>query len=89
MEFCEPLFIVGNALLLSPSGILYDKVYCGAACPGEHIQLLKNMLRIGGLLVLPSENSVSLCMCVCKYVFPYVSTTCIYIFIYVRVYLCT
>ena len=57
-DFCEPHFIAGNALLLSPSGILYDRIYCGAACPSEHVQLLKNLLKIDGILVMPCENCV-------------------------------
>lgn len=58
MEFCEPLFVVGNGLLLSPGNILYDRIYCGAACPPEHAQLMKNMLNVGGILVMPHENQV-------------------------------
>ena len=57
-EFCEPVFIVGNGLLLSPGNILYDRIYCGAACPPEHAQLMKNMLNIGGILVMPHDNQV-------------------------------
>ena len=57
-DFCEPHFIAGNALLLSPSGILYDRIYCGAACPSQHVQLLKNLLKIDGILVMPCENCV-------------------------------
>lgn len=58
MEFCEPLFVIGNGLLLSPGNILYDRIYCGAACPPEHAQLMKNMLNVGGILVMPHENQV-------------------------------
>ena len=36
----------------------YDRIYCGAACPTQHIQLLKNLLKIDGILVMPSENCV-------------------------------
>ena len=60
MEFCEPLFVVGNGLLLSPGNILYDRIYCGAACPPEHAQLMKNMLNIGGILVMPHDNQVDI-----------------------------
>ena len=71
MEFCEPLFVVGNGLLLSPGNILYDRIYCGAACPPEHAQLMKNMLNIGGILVMPHDNQVDIvtsvqCLCVCS-----------------------
>lgn len=72
MEFCEPLFVVGNGLLLSPGNILYDRIYCGAACPPEHAQLMKNMLNIGGILVMPHDNQVDmmsvqyLCVCACS-----------------------
>lgn len=58
LEFCEPLFVVGNGLLLSPGNLLYDRIYCGAACPPEHVQLMKNMLTVGGILVMPHENQV-------------------------------
>lgn len=61
VEFCEPLFVVGNGLLLSPGNILYDRIYCGAACPPEHAQLMKNMLTINGILVMPHENQVHAC----------------------------
>ena len=59
LTFCEPKFVEGNALLLSPRGILYDRVYCGAACPSQHTQLLKNLLRVGGILVMPHDNQVT------------------------------
>lgn len=59
LNFCDPLFVVGNGLLLSPGNILYDRIYCGAACPPEHAQLMKNMLNVGGILVMPYDNQVS------------------------------
>ena len=59
LHYCEPLFVVGNGLLLSPGNLLYDRIYCGAACPPEHAQLMKNMLAVGGILVMPHENQVS------------------------------
>lgn len=36
---------------------MYDRVYCGAACPVEYGQYLKNLIKIGGILVVPiGEN---------------------------------
>lgn len=58
LEFCEPLFVGGNGLLLSPGNLLYERIYCGAACPPKHAQLLKNMLAVGGILVMPHDNQV-------------------------------
>ena len=57
--YCEPLFVVGNGLLLSPGNLLYDRIYCGAGCPPQHAQLMKNMLAVGGILVMPHGNQVS------------------------------
>ena len=58
MEFCDPVFVVGNGLLVSPGNMLYDRIYCGAGCPPEHAQLMKNMINVGGLLVMPLDNQV-------------------------------
>ena len=58
-EFCEPTFVVGNCLLLPPGGRLYDRVYCGAACPPEHQAYMKQLIKIGGVLVMPLNDSVS------------------------------
>lgn len=60
VEFCEPMFIVGNGLLVSPGNVLYDRIYCGAGCPAEHAQLMKNMISVGGILVMPLENEVTI-----------------------------
>ena len=56
-EFCEPQFTVGNCLLLNCSR-RYDRVYCGAACPPEHESFMKNLLQIGGILVMPVNEKV-------------------------------
>ena len=58
-DFCEPTFIVGNCLQLAP-GHLYDRVYCGAACPSAHASYMKNLIRVGGILVMPLNDQVSL-----------------------------
>ncbi|XP_041484960.1 uncharacterized protein LOC121431452 isoform X1 [Lytechinus variegatus] len=57
-EFCQPLFIKGNCLLLSSACRCYDRVYCGAACPPEHENYMKNLLKIGGVLVMPLEDQL-------------------------------
>ncbi len=58
VTYCEPFFVAGNGLLVSPANLLYDRIYCGAACPSEHAQLMKNMLAIHGRLVMPHESQV-------------------------------
>jgi protein-L-isoaspartate O-methyltransferase len=59
-EFCEPEFIVGNCLLLNGASKLYDRVYCGAACPQEHENYMKNLIRVGGILVMPVNDQVNI-----------------------------
>ena len=34
------------------------RVYCGAACPLEHENYMKNLLRVGGILVMPLNDQV-------------------------------
>ena len=58
-EFCVPIFMVGNCLRLTPGGRLYDRVYCGAACPPEHENYMKHLIKIGGILVMPFNDNVS------------------------------
>ncbi|GFU24648.1 protein-L-isoaspartate O-methyltransferase domain-containing protein 1 [Nephila pilipes] len=55
-EFCPPSFVVGNCLLLDTSVHQYDRVYCGAACPTEHENYMKNLVRVGGILVMPLSD---------------------------------
>ena len=57
-EFCEPVFTRGNCLLLSPHCRLYDRLYCGAACPAEHENYMKNLINVGGILVMPLNDQV-------------------------------
>ena len=59
-EFCEPAFTHGNCLLLSPHGRLYDRIYCGAACPAEHENYMKQLMKVGGILVMPLNDQVLL-----------------------------
>jgi len=81
-EFCEPVFTCGNCLLLSPHCRLYDRLYCGAACPPEHENYMKNLINVGGILVMPLNDQVrmsfgsrpsdhyfrSVCLFVCLFV---------------------
>ena len=60
-EFCEPEFMVGNCLLLNSGCQLYDRVYVGAACPPEHEGYMKNLIKVGGVLVMPLNERVSKC----------------------------
>lgn len=55
-DFCEPKFIVGNCLQLNPACQLYDRVYVGAGCPLEHENYMKNLIKIGGVLVMPLND---------------------------------
>jgi len=59
-EFCEPVFTCGNCLLLSPHCRLYDRLYCGAACPPEHENYMKNLINVGGILVMPLNDQVQI-----------------------------
>ena len=58
LELCEPKFVVGNCLNLSVENRLYDRVYCGAACPPEQQEILQNMVKIGGILITPVGDQV-------------------------------
>ena len=53
-EFCEPKFRVGNCLLIDTTSVRqYDRVYCGASCPPEHENYMKNLIKVGGILIMP------------------------------------
>lgn len=58
-EISAPQFVVGNALLIEPSR-KYNRIYCGAAIHLEDKQFFLNMLTIGGILVAPVDDEVSL-----------------------------
>ncbi len=58
-EFCEPQFTPGNCLLLNSGCRLYDRAYCGAACPMEHENYMKNIIKVGGTLVMPLNDQAS------------------------------
>ncbi|XP_060873644.1 protein-L-isoaspartate O-methyltransferase domain-containing protein 1-like [Metopolophium dirhodum] len=54
-EFCEPVFIEGNACELLSEGY-YDRVYCGAQVPPAKSSFMKALIKIGGVLVMPMEG---------------------------------
>uniref|UniRef100_A0AAR5QA21 Protein-L-isoaspartate O-methyltransferase domain-containing protein 1 n=3 Tax=Dendroctonus ponderosae TaxID=77166 RepID=A0AAR5QA21_DENPD len=58
-DFCEPKFIQGNCLTVTDAcAPLYDRIYCGAACPEEFQQYMQNRLKLGGILVLPLNDQL-------------------------------
>lgn len=59
-DYCEPSFQTGNCLQLNSGCRLYDRVYCGAACPPEHENYMKNLISVGGILVMPLNDQVIL-----------------------------
>ncbi|KYO30069.1 protein-L-isoaspartate O-methyltransferase domain-containing protein 2 [Alligator mississippiensis] len=58
-EFCEPSFVSGNCLEISPESTQYDRVYCGAGVKKEHEDYMKNLLKVGGILVMPLEEKLT------------------------------
>ncbi|KAJ4440109.1 hypothetical protein ANN_08243, partial [Periplaneta americana] len=57
-EFCEPKFVKGNCLCLNTDVHQYDRVYCGAACPENHENYMKNLIKVGGVLVMPLNDQL-------------------------------
>ncbi|XP_029424280.1 protein-L-isoaspartate O-methyltransferase domain-containing protein 2 isoform X6 [Nannospalax galili] len=57
-DFCEPSFVTGNCLEISPDCCQYDRVYCGAGVQKEHEEYMKNLLKVGGILVMPLEEKI-------------------------------
>ncbi|XP_008180749.1 protein-L-isoaspartate O-methyltransferase domain-containing protein 2 [Acyrthosiphon pisum] len=56
-EFCEPVFIKGNAFELLPMGY-YDRVYCGPGVPPAQALFMMDLIKIGGVLVMPSNGAL-------------------------------
>ncbi|XP_052752289.1 uncharacterized protein LOC113517190 [Galleria mellonella] len=57
-DFCEPKFYVGNGLCLAPLQTPYDRVYCGAGCPVEYENYFKQLIKVGGILVMPLNDNL-------------------------------
>ncbi|CAL8366778.1 unnamed protein product [Lota lota] len=58
-EFCEPCFVAGNCLEIPPHSRQYDRVYCGAGVQKDYESYMKNLLKVGGILVLPLEEKLT------------------------------
>ncbi|KAM9057417.1 protein-L-isoaspartate O-methyltransferase domain-containing protein 2 isoform 2-T3 [Megaptera novaeangliae] len=58
-DFCEPCFVTGNCLELSPACSQYDRVYCGAGVQKQHEEYMKSLLKVGGVLVMPLEEKLT------------------------------
>lgn len=57
-EFCEPQFQLGNCLSLGSTERLYDRIYCGAACPEIYSDVIRQLLAVGGILVMPVNDQL-------------------------------
>ncbi|XP_047528293.1 uncharacterized protein LOC125064973 isoform X1 [Vanessa atalanta] len=57
-DFCEPKFYHGNGLCLTPLLSCYDRVYCGAACPDEYENYFKRLIKVGGIVVMPLNDTL-------------------------------
>ncbi|VDK70413.1 unnamed protein product [Litomosoides sigmodontis] len=58
-DWAIPEFACGNGLHLSPHHYSrYDRVYCGASVPQSHRRILWELLKIGGILVMPYEDQL-------------------------------
>uniref|UniRef100_H3CCR5 Protein-L-isoaspartate (D-aspartate) O-methyltransferase domain containing 2 n=1 Tax=Tetraodon nigroviridis TaxID=99883 RepID=H3CCR5_TETNG len=58
-EFCEPSFVVGNCLEIPAESRQYDRVYCGAGVQKDQEDYMKNLLKLGGILVMPLEEKLT------------------------------
>ncbi|XP_032810455.1 protein-L-isoaspartate O-methyltransferase domain-containing protein 1-like [Petromyzon marinus] len=58
-ELCEPRFVVGNCLEMRVESVQYDRVYCGAGVQKDHENFMKNLVRVGGILVMPMEDQLT------------------------------
>ena len=58
VEFCDPVFVVGNGLCLNPYYRQYDRVYCGAAVSSDYEDYMKSLVKVGGILIMPFDDKV-------------------------------
>ncbi|XP_022819398.1 protein-L-isoaspartate O-methyltransferase domain-containing protein 2-like [Spodoptera litura] len=57
-DFCEPRFYCGNGLCIAPLQAPYDRLYCGAGCPEEYQNYFKQLIKVGGVLVMPLNDNL-------------------------------
>lgn len=57
-EFCIPQFELGNCLSLATTDRRYDRIYCGAACPETYNDYIKQLVAVGGILVMPVNDQL-------------------------------
>lgn len=58
MEFCEPIFVVGDGFCMNPCYRQYDRVYCGAAVDTQYEDYIKSLVKVGGILVMPFQDTL-------------------------------
>lgn len=57
-DFCVPQFALGNCLSLASTDRRYDRIYCGAACPEVYNNYIKQLVEVGGILVMPVNDEL-------------------------------
>ncbi|KAJ2952431.1 hypothetical protein O0L34_g6736 [Tuta absoluta] len=57
-DFCEPKFLCGNGLCLAPLQTQYDRVYCGAGCPAQYQNYFQQLIKVGGILIMPLNDNL-------------------------------
>lgn len=58
LEFCEPKFFCGNGLCITNPRRVYDRIYCGAQVPVDYNNYFQQLLRVGGILVMPFRDKL-------------------------------
>ena len=57
-EFCIPQFKKGNCLALVSTERRYDRIYCGAGCPEMYNDYIRQLVEVGGILVMPMNDQL-------------------------------
>lgn len=57
-EFCIPQFKKGNCLSLVSTERRYDRIYCGAGCPEMYNDYIRQLVEVGGILVMPMNDQL-------------------------------
>ena len=60
-----PKFVNGNVLNLNITDdcVLYDRIYVGVGVTDEHEQLMKSLIKVGGVIVMPLNDNVLFFIC--------------------------